>query len=95
MEKLVANDGGDGKAVQFHSLDFHGYADPETTVRSALPPFRLPAFPPSRPPALPLLPLYPSSVPPDCALHTCLLSKPRPSTRTALSSSFCILIPPE
>jgi NitT/TauT family transport system substrate-binding protein len=32
VEKLVANDGGDGKAVQFHSLDFHGYADPETTV---------------------------------------------------------------
>ena len=27
---MVSNDGGDGSKVEFHSLDFHGYADADT-----------------------------------------------------------------
>lgn len=29
VARMVSNDGGDGAAVQFHSLDFHGYDDPK------------------------------------------------------------------
>ena len=30
VAQMVRNDGGDGAAVQFHSLDAHAYADPDT-----------------------------------------------------------------
>ena len=30
VSRMVSNDGGDGSKVEFHSLDFHGYADADT-----------------------------------------------------------------
>ena len=31
VSRMVSNDSGDGSKVEFHSLDFHGYADADTT----------------------------------------------------------------